>query len=175
MHKWYVLHALSGKEQRVKEALEERIRLHEMGDLIRQVVIPEHTVQEIRGGQKKISTRKFYPGYVLVEAELNDDSWQLIRRTQGIIGFLGGKHPKPLSSKEVADMFEQIEESKEKVAPRVKFEIGDRVKVNEGPFEGYIGSVEKVDEDRGKLDVSLTVFERITPVELEFWQVEKEQ
>ena len=175
MHKWYVLHALSGKEQRVKETLEERIRLNEMSDLIRQVVIPMHTVQEIRGGQKKISTRKFYPGYVLVEAELNDDSWQLIRRTQGVIGFLGGKNPRPLSDKEVAEMFEQIEASKEKVTPRIKFDIGERVKVNEGPFEGYIGNVEKVDEDRGKVSVSVTVFGRTTPVELEFWQVEKEQ
>ncbi len=175
MHKWYVLHALSGKEQRAKESLEERVRLAEMGDQIRQVIIPVHTVQDIRGGQKKISTRKFFPGYMIVEVELNDASWQLIKQTQGIIGFLGGAKPKSLSQKEVAEMFEQIEESKEKVAPRVRFENGDRVKVNEGPFEGFIGHVEKVDEERGKLGVSVTVFGRTTPVELEFWQVEKEQ
>ena len=107
--------------------------------------------------------------------ELNDDSWQIIKRTQGIIGFLGGGAPKPLSEKEVSEMFEQIELSKDKVAPRISFQQGDRVKINEGPFVSFVGHVEKVDEERGKLEVTVTVFGRSTPVELEYWQVEKEQ
>ncbi len=175
MYKWYVLHSLSGQEQRVKELLEERVRLAEMGNLVHQVMIPTQTVQEIRGGKKKIMTRKFFPGYLLVEMELNDDSWQLVKRTQGIIGFLGGERPMPLSKREVGDMFEQIEASKEKVTPRISFQPGDRVKINEGPFVNFIGQVEEVDEERGKLGVSVSVFGRTTPVELEYWQVEKEQ
>lgn len=172
---WYVLQALSGQEQKAREALEERIRLAELTEKVRQIIIPTQTVQEIRGGQKKVMTRKFYPGYVLVEMTLDEDTWQLIKRTQGIIGFLGGKKPVPLSEQEVKDIFEQIESAKEKVAPRVSFEVGDTVKVNDGPFVNFIGKVEEVDEERGKLGVSVSVFGRTTPVELEYWQVEREE
>jgi len=173
-HKWYVLQVLSGQEQRVKEALEERIRLNEMGEQVSQVLIPTQAVQEIRAGKKRVTTRKFFPGYVLVELDLNDDTWQLIKRTQGVIGFLGGDHPTPLSTAEVADMFNQLAASKDKVAPRVSFTKGDRVKINDGPFINFNGVVDTVDEERGKLGVSVSVFGRTTPVELEYWQVERE-
>ena len=174
MHKWYVLHALSSKEAKVKDALEERIRLAEMGDQIKEILIPTQTVQEIRGGKKKVTTRKFYPGYILISMELNDDTWSLVTRTQGIIGFLGGDVPAPLSKREVDEMFGQIEDSKEKIAPRVSFIVGEKIKINEGPFINFIGQVENIDEERGKLGVTVNVFGRTTPVELEYWQVEKE-
>jgi len=173
MARWYVLHTLSGQEQHTKELLDERIRLSEMENLIPQVIVPTQSVQEIRGGKKKVSTRKFYPGYVLIEMDITEDSWQLVKRTQGVIGFLGGEHPTPLTTDEVHQMFDQIEEAKEKVAPRVSFITGDRVKINDGPFVNFIGQVEEVDEERGKLGVSVSVFGRTTPVELEYWQVEK--
>ena len=174
MHKWYVLHALSSQEQKAKDALEERVRLAEMGEQIKEILIPTQTVQEIRGGKKKVTTRKFYPGYILIFMDLNDETWPIVNRTQGIIGFLGGDVPAPLSKREVDEMFGQIEDSKEKIAPRVSFVIGDRIKINEGPFINFIGQVENVDEERGKLGVSVNVFGRTTPVELEYWQVEKE-
>jgi len=174
MHKWYVLHALSGQEQKAKDALDERVRLAEMGEQIKEILIPTQTVQEIRGGKKKVTTRKFFPGYILVLMELNDDTWQLVKRTQGVIGFLGGESPAPLTKKEVDEMFGQIEDSKEKIAPRISFIIGDRIKINEGPFINFIGQVETIDEERGKLGGSVNVFGRTTPVELEYWQVEKE-
>ena len=174
MHKWYVLHALSSQEQKAKDALEERIRLAEMGDQIKEILIPTQTVQEIRGGKKKVTTRKFYPGYILIFMDLNDETWPIVNRTQGIIGFLGGDVPAPLTKREVDEMFGQIEDSKEKIAPRVSFIIGERIKINEGPFINFIGQVENVDEERGKLGVSVNVFGRTTPVELEYWQVEKE-
>jgi len=175
MFRWYVLHALSGQEQKVKDVLEERVRLNEMGDKVRQILIPTQTVQDIRGGKKKVTTRKFFPGYVLVEMQLNEDTWQLIKRTQGVIGFLGGEHPAALTESEVAEMFNQIELSKDKVAPRVSFIKGDHVKINDGPFINFIGVVDEADEERGKLGVSVSVFGRTTPVELEYWQVEKEE
>ncbi len=174
MHKWYVLHALSSQEQKAKDALEERVRLAEMGEQIKEILIPTQTVQEIRSGKKKVTTRKFYPGYILIFMDLNDETWPLVNRTQGIIGFLGGDVPAPLSKREVDEMFGQIEDSKEKIAPRVSFNIGERIKINEGPFINFIGQVENVDEERGKLGVSVNVFGRTTPVELEYWQVEKE-
>jgi transcriptional antiterminator NusG len=173
MAHWYVLHTLSGQEQRTKELIEERTALAELSGQINQVLIPTQTVQEVRGGKKRVMTRKFYPGYVLVEMEMNDDTWQLVKRTQGVIGFLGGEHPVPLSEQEVGEMFEQIESSKDKIAPRISFTQGDRVKINDGPFVNFIGQVEEVDEERGKLGVSVSVFGRTTPVELEYWQVEK--
>ena len=175
MHRWYVLHALSGQEQKVKDLLDERIRLHEMGSKVKQVMIPTQTVQDIRGGKKKVTTRKFFPGYVLVEMELDEDTWNLVKRTQGVIGFLGGEHPTPLTTAEVGEMFNQIEASKDKVAPRVTFGKGDRVKINDGPFINFMGQVDEVDEERGRLGVSVSVFGRTTPVELEYWQVEKEE
>lgn len=172
---WYVLQAFSGQEQKVKEALEERVRLAELTEHVRQIIIPTQTVQEIRSGQKRVMTRKFYPGYVLIEMPFNEDTWELIKRTPGIIGFLGGKKPVPLSPQEVQDIFEQIESAKERIAPRVSFEAGDTVKINDGPFINFIGKVEEVDEERGRLGVSVSVFGRTTPVELEYWQVEREE
>ncbi|MCX7846867.1 MAG: transcription termination/antitermination protein NusG [bacterium] len=175
MAKWYVLQAFSGQEQRVKEHLEERVRLYEMSERIRQVLIPTQTVQDIRGGKKKIYTRKFYPGYVLVEMDLDDETWQLVKKTPGVIGFLGGEQPAPLSEEEVVEMFRQVEAAKDRIAPRVTYAKGDRVKINDGPFINFIGIVEEVDEERGKLGVSVSVFGRTTPVELEYWQVEKDE
>jgi len=166
---------MSGQEQRVKDLLEERVRLAELSDAVRQVLLPTQTIQEVRGGKKRILTRKFYPGYLLVEAALSNDVWQVIKRTQGVMGFLGGERPTPLSTAEASEMLEQIESSKEKIAPRVMFKTGDRVKINDGPFINFVGVVETVDEERGKLGVSVSVFGRTTPVELEYWQVEKEE
>lgn len=171
--KWYVVHTLSGQEQKVKEQLERRIALETMQEKINKVLVPIENVSEIRGGKKKITKRKFFPGYILVEMEMTDESWYLVKSTPGIIGFVGAGTPVPLQDSEVANIMFQIEEKKEKVKPKVIFEKGEAIKVNDGPFVNFTGTVEDIDPDRGKLKVMVTIFGRATPVELEYWQVER--
>ena len=177
---WFVLHTLSGQEQKVKDSIEKRIKIEEMADLIKEVLIPMEKVAEVKNRKKKESLRKFYPGYILVHMklldernQLNDRSWYFIRETPGLIGFIGGDRPVPLQHDEVDSILAQIEERHEKVAPKVSFETGEAVKVTDGPFQNFTGVIEEIDPARGKLKISVSIFGRSTPVELEYWQVER--
>lgn len=171
--RWYVVHTLSGQEYKVKEMLESRIKSHEMGERIFQVLIPSEKVAEVKAGKKTISARKFFPGYLLVEMVRTDDTYYLVRRTPGVIGFIGSGSPIPLQEHEVKDVLSQIELKREKVKPKTLFDIGETVKVTDGPFINFNGTIDEVNPDRGKLKVLVTIFGRSTPVELEYWQVEK--
>lgn len=171
--KWYVVHTLSGQEQKVKEQLDRRVGMEAMQDRVASVLVPIENVAEVRGGKKKITKRKFFPGYILVEMEMNEETWYLVKTTPGVIGFVGAGTPVPLQDVEVENILRQIEEKKEKVKPKVSFEKGEVVKVNDGPFVNFSGTIETLDPDRGKLKVMVTIFGRATPVELEYWQVEK--
>ena len=170
---WYVIHTLSGQENKVKENMESRLQSEEMADVVTQVLIPTENVSEVKSGKKTVTTRKFFPGYVLVNMELNEKSWYFIRNTSGVIGFIGTGKPVPLQDHEVAEILSQIEEKKEKVKPKVMFDVGENVKVNDGPFVNFTGTVEEVNPDRGKLKVMVSIFGRATPIELEYWQVER--
>lgn len=178
---WYVVHVLSGQEQKVKENLERRAQLEEMGDYIFEVLIPTERVQEIKRGKKTESTRKFFPGYIIVNMHLLDENnqlvdktWYFIRETEGVLGFAGTKdRPVPMRPKEVESLLAQVREREDAIKPKVSFEVGDKVKVSDGPFQNQSGVVEEVDPERGKLRVSVSIFGRETPVELEYWQVEK--
>ena len=173
--KWYVVHAYSGFEKSVQRALLERIKRASMQDSFGQILVPVEEVVEMKGGQKNISERKFFPGYVLVEMEMTDDTWHLVKNTPKVTGFVGGTatKPTPISEKEVQNILHQIQEGVEKPRPKVLFEVGESVRVKEGPFADFHGNVEDVNYDKNKLRVSVTIFGRSTPVELEFGQVEK--
>jgi transcription termination/antitermination protein NusG len=177
---WFVLHTLSGQESKVRESIERRIKQEEMQDYIDEVLIPTEKVSEVKQGKKTTTTRKFYPGYVLVhmllydeQKSLVDKTWYFAQQTPGIIGFVGGDRPVPLRAAEVEGILRQIEEKKEKVKPKVVFEPGETVKITDGPFLNFNGVIEEVDPDRGKLKVSVSIFGRSAPVELEYWQVER--
>jgi transcriptional antiterminator NusG len=177
---WYVLHTLSGQEARVKESIERRIKQEEMQDYIDEVLIPTEKVSEVKQGKKTTTVRKFYPGYVFVHMQLYGEdrkllekSWNFIQQTPGIISFIGGERPVPLRPEEVDAILRQIEEKKEKVKPKVVFEPGETVKITDGPFLNFNGVIEEVDPERGKLKVSVSIFGRSAPVELEYWQVER--
>jgi transcriptional antiterminator NusG len=177
---WFVLHTLSGQEQKVKDSIEKRMKIEEVTDLIREVLIPTERVVEVKKGKKTTSTRKFYPGYILVHMKLLDDknqlierSWYFIQDTPGLIGFIGGDRPVPLKPDEVDSILAQIEERQEKVAPKISYETGEQVKVTDGPFQNFTGVIEEIDPARGKLKISVSIFGRSTPVELEYWQVER--
>jgi transcriptional antiterminator NusG len=171
---WYVIHTQTGHEERVKTTLESRAQQFSLQDKISQVLIPTEKVSEIKAGKKKISTRKFFPGYVLVEMELNDETWYLVKNTPGVSGFIGsGRKPLPLKEAEVAGIIKQAEEKKEKPTPKIIYEKGESVRVKEGPFVNFNGTIEEVNPNKGKLKVLVAIFGRTTPVELEYWQVEK--
>jgi len=177
---WFVLHTLSGQEQKVKESIEKRIKTEEMVDFVREVLVPMERVAEVRNGKKTVTTRKLYPGYVFVDMVLLDENnriiekpWYFIRDTQGIIGFVGGERPSPTPSEEIDSIKAQISESEEQEKPKVNFEVGETVKINDGPFLNFSGVIEEIEPDRGKLKVTVNIFGRNTPVELEYWQVEK--
>lgn len=173
--KWYVINTYSGNENKVKTNLEQRIKTMKMEEKIFRVLVPSEEVSEIRGGKKKISTKRFYPGYVMVEMDMDDDSWYVVRNTPKVTGFVGsGTKPTPLADAEVDSILGQISGAKSKPRPKVSFERGERVKVNDGPFTNFNGVVEDVNLERGKLKVMVSIFGRQTPVELEFVQVEKE-
>jgi len=174
--KWYVVHAYSGFEKSVLRALQDRIRRAGMEDKFGKILVPVEEVVEMKGGQKAISERKFFPGYVLVEMEMTDDTWHLVKNTAKVTGFVGGAHgrkPPPISEKEVEAILQQMQDGVEKPKPKVLFEVGEAVRVKEGPFTDFHGNVEDVNYDKSKLRVSVTIFGRATPVELEFGQVEK--
>ena len=172
---WYVVHAYSGFEKSVMRALKERIERAGMQDQFGEILVPVEEVVEMKSGQKSISERKFFPGYVLVQMEMNDASWHLVKSTPKVTGFVGGTpyKPAPISEREVQSIMQQIQEGVEKPRPKVTFEVGELVRVIDGPFSDFNGSVEEVNYEKSKLHVSVTIFGRATPVELEFAQVEK--
>ena len=177
---WFVIHTLTGKEMKVRDSLLRRIKTEEMSDLVGDVSIPSEKISEVKKGKKSTTTRMFYPGYVLIQiglykedGKINECAWYYVNDTPGVIGFIGGERPTPLRPKEVESIVYQIEDKKEKVKPKVQFEPGETVKINDGPFLNFSGVIEEVDPDRGKLKVSVAIFGRTAPVELEYWQVER--
>lgn len=175
--RWYVVQAYSGFEKNVQKTLKERIARENMGDYFGQILVPVEEVVDIKNGRKTLSERKFFPGYVLIEMEMTDDSWHLVKSTPRVSGFIGGtaNRPMPISQKEVDAILQQVQTGVEKPKPKVEFEVGQQVRVNEGPFADFNGIVEEVNYERNKLRVSVQIFGRETPVELEFNQVEKIQ
>jgi transcriptional antiterminator NusG len=173
--RWYVVHTYSQFEKSVQRALVERIARAGMQDLFGQILVPVEEVVELKSGQKSISERKFFPGYVLVEMEMTDESWHLIKSTPKVTGFLGGSamKPTPISQKEVDNIMQQMQAGVEKPRPKVLFEVGEAVRVKDGPFTDFHGTVDDVNYDKNKLRVAVTIFGRATPVELDFGQVEK--
>ncbi|UTF59423.1 transcription termination/antitermination protein NusG [Gilvimarinus sp. DA14] len=173
--RWYVVHAYSGYEKKVASSLRERIELHQMEDQFGEVLVPTEEVVEMRGGQKRKSERKFFPGYVLVQMELNDDTWHLVKDTPRVMGFIGGKadKPAPITDKEAEAILQRVDDSIEKPKPKTMFEPGEMVRVIDGPFNDFNGVVEEVNYEKNRLRVAVLIFGRSTPVELEFGQVEK--
>jgi transcription termination/antitermination protein NusG len=176
---WFVIHTLSGQEQKVRESIEKRIKPEEMGDFIKEVLVPMEKVVEVRNQKKTVSTRKLWPGYVFVDMVLLDENnriiekpWYFIKETPGVIGFVG-EPPQPTPAEEVEAIKNQISASEEHEKPKVSFDVGETVKINNGPFLNFSGVIEEVEPERGKLKVTVNIFGRNTPVELEYWQVEK--
>jgi len=178
---WFVVHVLSGQEQKVHDNLQRRVKTEEMGDLVYEVLLPTERISEIKRGKKTETTRKFFPGYLIINMHLLDETgglmdrtWYFVKDTPGVLGFAGTKDkPIPMRDDEVENMLAQVQERDDKVKPKVAFEVGETVKVADGPFQNQSGTVEEIDPDRGRLVVSVTVFGRPNPVELEYWQVER--
>jgi transcriptional antiterminator NusG len=175
-HRWYVIHAYSGFESYVMRTLKERIKLHGMESSFGEILVPTEEVVEMRDGKKRKSERKFFPGYVLVQMEMNDDAWHLVKESPKVLGFIGGTtdKPSPITDSEANVILQRVEEGVDKPRPKVVFEPGEVVRVNDGPFTDFNGVVEEVNYEKNKLRVSVLIFGRSTPVELEFTQVEKE-
>jgi len=172
--KWYIIHSYSGFERKVKESLESRVQAFGLQDKIGRVLIPTEAVTEVRGGKKYTVDRMFYPGYVLVEMDMDDHVWHVVKSTPRVTGFVGtGQQPTPLSEEEVQHIVYRVSEAKDKPKLKVKFEKNESVKITEGPFASFDGIVDDVNEDRQTVKVMVTIFGRSTPVELEFSQVEK--
>jgi transcriptional antiterminator NusG len=177
---WFVIHTLTGQENKVREGILRRTKVEEMEEYVGEVLVPTEKVSEVKKGVRTTTTRKFFPGYVLAQLALYDEArklrektWYFIQGIAGIIRFVGGEKPAPLPLEEVEIVLHQMEEKKEKVKPKVVFEPGETVKINDGPFLNFSGVVEEVDPNRGKLKVSVAIFGRTAPVELEYWQVER--
>jgi transcription termination/antitermination protein NusG len=177
---WFALHVLSGQESNVERHMLAKIKTEELDEYVHEIVIPTERVFEVKRGKKTEITRKLYPGYVFVnmylldeEKQLVDKSWYFVKDTPGVIGFANGDTPIPMRAAEVEGMLSQMKEKEDKVAPKMLFVVGDRVRVGDGPFESQEGVIEEVDENRGRVRVAVSIFGRSTPVELEFWQVEK--
>ena len=173
--KWYVVHAYSGFEHQVQRSLQERITRAQMQDFFGEILVPTEEVVEMRAGQKRRSERKFFPGYVLVEMELNDETWHLVKDVPKVMGFIGGTadRPAPISQKEADAILQRVQEGVDKPSPKVMFEPGELVRVIDGPFNDFNGVVEEVNNEKSRLRVAVLIFGRSTPVDLEFAQVEK--
>ena len=173
--RWYVVHAYSGMEKAVERNLRERIDRSEMQDKFGRILVPMEEVVELKNGKKAVTERRFFPGYVLVEMEMADDSWHLVKHTNKVTGFVGGakNRPSPISDAEVMKIVNQMQEGVEKPRPKVQWVVGELVRIKEGPFTDFNGAVEDVNYDKSKVRVSVTIFGRATPVELDFSQVEK--
>lgn len=173
--RWYVVHAYSGYEKKVAAAIKERVELNNMQEFFGDILVPTEEVVEMRAGQKRKSERKFFPGYVLVQMELNDAAWHLVKETPRVMGFIGGKadKPAPITEKEAQAILQRVDDSIDKPKPKTLFEPGEMVRVTDGPFNDFNGVVEEVNYDKSRLRVAVLIFGRSTPVELEFGQVEK--
>ncbi|MYN12626.1 transcription termination/antitermination protein NusG [Pusillimonas sp. TS35] len=173
--RWYVVHVYSGMEKSVHKALLERIERAGLQTSFGRILVPSEEVVEVKGGRKSITERRIYPGYVLVEMDLTDETWHLVKNTNRVTGFLGGSgnRPAPISEREVEKILSQMEEGVEKPKPKILFEVGEMVRVKEGPFADFNGNVEDVNYEKSKVRVTVTIFGRATPVELDFGQVEK--
>jgi transcription termination/antitermination protein NusG len=173
--RWYVVHAYSGMEKAVERNIRERINRAGMQNMFGEILVPTEEVVEIKNGQKRTSERRFYPGYVLVQMIMNDETWHLVKHTNKVTGFVGGakNRPAPISDEDVAKIMGQMEEGTEKPRHKVEFVVGEYVRVKDGPFTDFNGTVEEVNYEKSKVRVSVTIFGRATPVELEFSQVEK--
>jgi transcriptional antiterminator NusG len=177
---WFVIHTLSGQETKVKESIEKRLKTEEMTDFVKEVMVPMEKVVEVRNQKKTVSTRKLWPGYVFINMALLDEGgriiekpWYFVKETQGVIGFVGGDRPEPTPAEEVEAIKAQISASEEHEKPKVSFDLGETVKISNGPFLNLSGVIEEIEPERGKLKVTVNIFGRNTPVELEYWQVEK--
>lgn len=179
---WFAVQCLSNQEGKAKKYLDKFIEIEELGDYVFEVVMPEETVTEIKSGKKTQKRRKFYPGYIFVHMRLFDDDgkllqkpWYFIREAQGVINFVGGDSPVPLKPSEIERILNQVKEAEGKEVPKVQYEVGEEVKITDGPFMNLVGRIDEIDPDRGKMKVSVSIFGRFTPVELEYWQVERSE
>ena len=171
---WYIVHTYSGFENKVKESLEERVKAYGLQDKVGEVLIPTEDVVEMRAGKKVVTSKRFFPGYILVEMDMTDDAWHVVKNTPKVTGFVGaGAKPTPLSKEEVDQILQQVKTAAEKPKPKYMFEKGEQVRINEGPFTSFNGVVDEVNLDKNTLKVMVTIFGRSTPVELDFLQVEK--
>jgi len=177
---WFVLHTLSGHEQKVHNNIASRVQQEEMESYVGEILIPTENISEVKNGKKTTHARKFFPGYVLANVALYDEekkliakTWAFVQETPSVIGFVGGEAPVPLRDDEVDNILNQVEEKKEKVTPKIQFEPGETIKITDGPFMNFNGVIEEVDPGRGKLKVSVSIFGRSAPVELEYWQADK--
>jgi transcription termination/antitermination protein NusG len=174
MHQWYVVQVISGQEKRVKKALEENRESKGMSELVEEILVPTENVAEVKKGQQKISEKKMWPGYVLVKMNLTDDSWMFVKDTNGVLGFLGGEKPSPLTAREVEQILEELEQKKAGIVQKHNIVPGDKVKITDGVFVNFIGTVTEVFHEKGRLSVMVSIFGRETRVDdLEFWQVEQ--
>jgi transcription termination/antitermination protein NusG len=173
--RWYVVHAYSGMERAVERNLLERIARSDMQDRFGRILVPTEEVVELKNGKKAVSERRFFPGYVLVEMEMADDTWHLVKHTNKVTGFVGGakNRPSPISEAEVLKIIQQMQDGIDKPRPKVMWEVGELIRIKEGPFADFNGAIEDVSYDKSKIRVSVTIFGRATPVELDFGQVEK--
>ncbi len=179
-HRWFAVQTLSNQEQKAKSYLEKFVEIEEMGDRVAQVLMPTETVTEVKAGKKSQRTRKFYPGYIFVQMRLYDDegnldqeAWYFVKDAQGVINFVGGERPVPLKEEEMERILKQVTDAEGKERPKIEYEVGEEVKINDGPFANLTGRIDEVDPERGRLKVSVSIFGRFTPVDLEYWQVEK--
>lgn len=172
--RWYVVHVYSGSEKRVAESIRDQSRQFGLEEQISEVLVPTEEVVEMRRGKKVSTERKFFPGYILIQMDMNDQTWHLVSNTPKVTGFLGTeKHPSPISEREAMRIIDQVKEGVDRPKPSISFEIGEQVRVSDGPFTSFNGYVEDVDEEKARLKVSVSIFGRSTPVELEYSQVEK--
>lgn len=179
---WYAVQTLSNQEQKVKTYLEKFIEIEEMGDFVAEVLMPTETVTEVKNGRKYTKVRKFYPGYVFIKMRLYDETkkvhqkvWHFVKGVQGVIGFPGGDRPMPLKDEEINRIIDQVKSAEGKEKPKIEYEVGEDVKITDGPFINLMGRIDEVDPEKGKLKVSVSIFGRFTPVDLEYWQVQRSE